>query len=394
MSRRPHQGFRSGNWSGSTGDSLTAQFDYSWDLEHATTGFPNHSCVIHGTRSTTAGSMPSTVETWTLKLPRADMAWEDVEDRLSVGVGEANEISDSLQQSPYKPRFRDGAILYPRMLLCVEEISAGPLGAGAGRMKVQSFRSPQDKDPWKKVPSLVATVERRFVHPMLLGETVLPFRLTTARQAVVPVVDGQLLEPDAVENFPGLAVWWDQADRAWRENCGKTDPPPLATRIDYHSQLSAQLPAPAVRVVYTKSGNTLAACSVHDTTALIDHKLYWGAAANLSEAAYLEAILNSATLLARVQPLQARGLFGPRDFDKAVFSVPFPEFSHNIDLHQELASLGRQAQQIAQQVDIAGAATFQSARKLIRAALTADGVGPAIEQAVAQLVPLELVTAP
>ena len=394
MSRQPHRGFRSGKWSGATGDALTAQFFQSWDLEHATTGFPNHSCVIHGTRTTTAGPMPQEVELWTLKLPRPDMPWDDIKEHLTVTTGDINEVGNTLTPSPYESRFRQGAILLPRVLVGVEPIDPGPLGAGAGRIKVQSFRSTQEKTPWKELPSLIATVDRRFVRPMLLGETVLPFRLTAARSAVVPVVAEELLEPEAVENYPGLATWWDQADRAWRDNCGKSHPPPLAKRIDYHAQLSAQLPIPPVRVVYTKSGNTLAACMVRDTTALIDHKLYWATATNSSEAAYLEAILNSATLLARIQPLQARGLFGPRDFDKAVFSVPFPEFSHDIDLHQELAALGQQAQHVAEHVDITAAATFQAARKLIRTALTEVGVGPAIENAVAQLVPLELVAAP
>lgn len=144
-------------------------------------------------------------------------------------------------------------------------------------------------------------------------------------------------------------------------------------------------------MVYTKSGNTLAAAIVRDVSAIIDHKLYWASVAAESEGHYLCAILNSATLLDRVKPLQALGLFGTRDFDKNVFTVPFPKYDATNNLHTRLAGLGAQSEEVAAAVDISGARTFQAARKTVAAALVAAGISQEIESAVAELVPVEVV---
>ncbi len=93
---------------------------------------------------------------------------------------------------------------------------------------------------------------------------------------------------------------------------------------NYQRGLQNQLPGPAIRVVYSASGMYLAAAVLTGHMAVIEHKLYWAAAATLDEATYLTAVLNSNVLLQIVQPLQARGEHNPRDFDKYVWQAPIP----------------------------------------------------------------------
>lgn len=218
----------------------------------------------------------------------------------------------------------------------------------------------------------------------------LPFRTLEPRNAVLPLSDAAILKPDEIELHDGLNAWWAEAESTWEQHRPKTETKPLSERMDYHAQLSAQLPVNPVRVVYTASGNTLAAAIVRDTRAVIEHKLYWMPAMVESEAHYLCAILNSAPVLTQVQPLQAIGLFGGRDFDKNVFAVPFPTFDSDDSDHRRLAALGKQAEKQAATVDVTGATTFQAARTLVRAHLVKTGTEAAIVAAVTQLLLAEV----
>ncbi|MGH3416719.1 MAG: hypothetical protein ACRDSS_09650 [Actinocrinis sp.] len=123
---------------------------------------------------------------------------------------------------------------------------------------------------------------------------------------------------------------------------------------------------------------------------MIEHKLYWMPAMVESETHYLCAILNSAPVLTQVQPLQAIGLFGGRDFDKNVFAVPFPTFDSADSDHLHLAALGKQAEKQAADVDVSGANTFQAARTLVRNHLIETGTEAAIVAAVTQLLLAEV----
>ena len=105
-----------------------------------------------------------------------------------------------------------------------------------------------------------------------------------------------------------------------------------------------------------------------------------------AEGRYLLAVLNSVTLLERVRPLQSRGLFGPRDFDKNVFRVPIPTFDPYDERHDSVVALAQYAEDLAATVDVDGMSTG-AARKAIAKALTADGVQASIEQIVEEILP-------
>jgi len=168
--------------------------------------------------------------------------------------------------------------------------------------------------PWKTLPDLVGTIERQFLRPVFVGDTVLPFRVRPAATGVIPW-DGTRLETTTtsrLDQYPGLADWWRKAEKVWDRH--RSSDLTLLGQLNYRGKLSAQLPSSQHRVVYTKSGMYLAAAYLDDVRAVIDHKLYWATVSGPDEGRYLTAVLNSDALLQLVRPLQARGEHNPRDF--------------------------------------------------------------------------------
>lgn len=141
--------------------------------------------------------------------------------------------------------------------------------------------------------------------------------------------------------------------------------------------------------MYTKAGNSLNAAVITDESAVIDHKLYWAHAHPDVEAWYLCAIFNSETFREEVVGYQPVGLFGPRDFDKYVFEVPFPRFEQSDPLHKAIADAGQRAAVCAESVQLDGSEYFTTARSLIRDALDSTGLSDEIDTLV-----LDLLTRP
>ncbi len=223
--------------------------------------------------------------------------------------------------------------------------------------------------------------------PLYLGESVAPYRLLEPVLAVVPWDDGERRLMDAAEaqraGYRHLAGWMEAAERLWREY-GRSGLS-FVEQLDYYGKLSAQFPAPAIRVLYSKAGTLPAAAVLTDTAGVIDHKLYWAAAGSPEEARYLIGVLNSETARQRVAHLQSRGQWGARDFDKLMFELPIPQFDASAPLHRDLAEAARQAEAVAAKVGLPEGVHFVRARRLIREALRDDGVAQRIDALVARL---------
>lgn len=387
LTRLPHSGFRSGDWASAETGQLSVSFGTSWDLTKAPTGFPMVSCVITGTATTPARAMTAEVQRWSSSLRAPDATWAAAQGTFTVTHGVLTQMAadDALPVSPYKRKFRQGAILVPRVLVTVEDAPSTALGAGAGRRRVRSRRTTAEKAPWKHVQTLVGSVEAQHVYPTHLGETIAPYRVLDPIEAVLPLGNDRLLTHSEIAEEPGLADWWSKAEAAWEANKVANDRSDLLTRIDFHGQLAAQVPIASHRVVYSKSGSALAAARVEDPGAIIDHKLYWAPVASVAEGRYLVGILNSATLLRRVAPLQAVGLFGPRDFDKNVFYVAFGPYDATDPDHVALAAAVERAESLAASVPVG--ARFQATRASIRQALAEAGLADEIEELVARVLP-------
>jgi methylase of polypeptide subunit release factors len=381
LSRQTYEGFRAGDFSSSSAMCSVA-FVTPWDLGKVQPDpFPVPSSVVFGVRASQAKPLPSLVLAWSGDAPQHGTEGGT----LTAIEGAVESVTGQEAGSPYRERFRDGGILYPRMLIMVQEAAASPLGIPQGRRGLRSRRGALDKSPWKDLPSHEGVVESIFVRRAYLGESVAPFRLLTIPEAVIPydgirLMDGSDLR---IDRYPGLAAWWRQAEQIWLAN-RTSERRTLIEQLDYMHQLSAQFPIAQRRVVYTKAGNTLAAAIVEDHLGVVDHKLYWAPVTNQQEALYLVAILNAAITNELVKPYQSVGAFGPRDFDKYVWRAPIPSFNSENPVHRRLADLAEEAQAAAQEVELEGNESFQRARRMIRDKLRAAGISSALDDAVRQ----------
>ena len=388
LSRLAYEGFRSGRFA-SLEDVVWLKFVESWDLHKVQPDpFPVPCSVILGHKcgpEDPPPPMPTAVLQWSGRLPASDIAWDDAKGHLFTASASVQIATTTGPRSPYSERFTQGANLVPRMLVCVVQDTGSPLGAGAGRVAVRSHRTTQEKAPWKSLPDLHGHVERQFVFPVHLGSTVTPYRLLEPWKAVLPVAGGGVLSDEGIDAYPDLSARWGAAEAIWQAHRSDSTKISLTEQVDWQGKLGKQFPVPTYRVVYTKSGTKLAAATVTDQRQAIDHKLYWAPAATLAEARYLTAIFNSTALLTRVQGLQSRGQFGARDFDTYVFAVPFPEYDSSNATHVAIVAAAERAEEVAARVPLPESAGFQRARKLIREALAAEGIGAEVEAHVEEL---------
>jgi hypothetical protein len=273
------------------------------------------------------------------------------------------------------------------MLCLVERQSGGRLGVDPSAPPVISRRNPQEKRPWKDLPAIQSRVEAEFLRPVLLGESIVPYRVFRPFEGVVPVSEGgAMLDTQAALNlgYEGLPGWMRKAEAVWTANA-ESGAMTLVARWNYHNELSAQFPVAPLRVVYAKAGSQPAACLLREPRSVIDHMLYWMPLSGELEGLFLTAILNSETARARAERYQARGQFGARHFDKVIFNLPIPRFDPAIPLHRALADAARQAEALAAAVAFPEGVKFQRARALVRAALTEAGLSRTIDRLVAEL---------
>jgi hypothetical protein len=205
-------------------------------------------------------------------------------------------------------------------------------------------------------------------------------------EAVIPVTEqGTPLNAEAAANrgFTDLHGWLTKAEHIWGQynRSNRT----LIDQLNYINQLSSQFPIPPLRVVYAKAGVQPASCLLRDPSVVVDHKLYWLAPTSEAEGRYLTAILNSETVRTRAEQFQARGQFGARDFDKAMFNLPIPRFDAGTAIHVALADTAAEAEKIAVTVELPDGVQFQRARALVRAALKEANVWQKIDILVAEL---------
>jgi hypothetical protein len=389
LSRGQYEPLRSGSYL--TG---AVQWDAAWAMnDDVQPLFPVPSCVLFGRRRATSRAAPEEVRVYSGPLPMRD-APEEVFDRL-VAEGKFTVTEKAPRPteglftggSAYRSAFRQGATLVPRMLCFVERKPAGRLGHDPSAPYVLSRRSSQEKQPWKDLPGIENQVEAEYLRPVLLGESILPYRAWRPFEAVIPVDDkGEVLDSKAaMKRFRmGLSDWMRKAEAVWKKNAESGDMT-LIGRWNYHNELGAQFPLAPLRVVYAKAGTVPAACVVRDPSFVIDHKLYWAAPTTVREANYLAAILNSEEARGRAEKWQSRGQWGARDFDKVIFNLPIPRFDAASELHLALAKAGAKAEKLAAAVPLPDDVKFQRARKLVRDALIEAGAARDIDALVARL---------
>jgi len=389
---RPHSGFRKGAYTTKSGEPVTVAFMSPWDLKDIQPSFfPLKACVVLGRRQQAndiALPLPERAKSWVGRFDTEHATWAEAAPHISIF--DAEPLGSFMQQSPYASRFTQGATIVPRVLFLINLDKANPLGTVAGQQPVRSRRSTTEKNPWKLLDDLTGTVEREFIKPVYTGECILPFLCLPPMQAVIPW-DGHRLLRDGdfgLGRYPGLADWLHKTGTAWMRH-RSSERLSLTERLDYRRGVTQQFPIAQHRVVYNASGAYLAAAIVEDSSAIIEHKLYWAPAISLDEARYLTAILNSNALTMAVRPMQARGEHNPRDFDKYVFHLPIPRYDPADAAHARLASLAEHATYVAAAIALPDV-RFERQRKHVREALEHDGVAEDIDALVKALIDIAL----
>lgn len=371
LDRGYFKGFRSGRYPDPEGPTTVA-FTGSWDLRRLRPHFfPRASSVVFGKRSEKSPhALPVETVRWTGRIPRTAHTWAEVQSHITRQPADLV-ISDdeSVAASPYDRRFAEGATIVPRVLFIVEPQSESPLGLGAGRRAVQSMRSSTEKEPWKDLGPMKGVVETEFVRPVLVGENVIPYRVVSSREAVLPLKGDQILDDKSLELYPDLANWWQQAEETWNEH-RSSERLTLPERLDFRNGLSDQIPIAPLRVVYSKAGMHVAAALLDQPDTLIDHKLFWGTVATCAEGWYLCAILNNPELTAQVRPLMSYGK-DERDIDKHVWELPIPLYDPSDSVHQRLSVLGRQEAEAVAALNLDENTYFVTLRQRVREILAA-----------------------
>ncbi len=394
MTRRQFALFRKGLYGAAQKRSarliyVTVQFTDAWVFsDQVKPLFPVPSCVLFAKPGDAPGPrLPGKVQVAAGNLPRRDASPKEAKQYLSWHDDVwPSERTDRVTEG-YADLFRDGAIVYPRVLFTVQSAQTSRLGANPTNPLIESRRTVQEKPPWKNVPSLRRNIESEFLYPLYPGESIAPYRVLTPILSVVPWDSEQncLLDSGGAQSrgYAYLAGWMAEAEHIWsRHNSGRRK---LLQQLDYYGQLSAQFPIARLRVVYTKSGTLPAAALLFDRQGVIDHELYWLAVEIIAEGRYLLAILNSETTRKRAEHLQSRGQWGARHFDKVMLSLPIPHFDNSNKLHKALEKAAGHAEKIAAAVQLKEGMHFIRARKEIRNALHDDGIAQKIDVLVAEL---------
>ena len=313
LSRRAYKKFRDAEVAHFGFVEFRLRFTAAWAFGPAVEPlFPVPSCVLFAKahKKAKAAPLPAKLYAFEGHLLRRDADEVEAASSLRKFVALWPPEASNEGESLYRDRFRNGATLWPRRLVLVELVpSTGPLPRNPETPLVRGRTGNQDKPPWKNLLPPRGTVEKKFLHPVLLGESVAPFRVISSLQAVIPWVEerDELVNARgaASQGYPRLSQWLEKTEALWNANGRRRRS--FLEQYDFYGQLSAQFPIAPIRVAYTKAGTNLAAAVISDELAVIDQKLYWGPVESLEEAHYLCAILNSEVLRVGVAPYQAQG---------------------------------------------------------------------------------------
>lgn len=385
LDRGQYAGFRDGSLGEVAGGHITVSFGQPWDLRRLRPHFfPRGSAVVFGRRASQPGEMPSVAEVWSGRIDDSEASWAEVAKDI---VREPSPIYRSRAEAPshYRAKFHQGAALVPRALFFVEPALDSPLGVPAGHRRVRSSRSANEKPPWKELASRTAVLEAEFVHPMVAGQVVLPFRIYDRLEVVIPVRERDNLAEDQarLRAYPRVAAWWDTANQLWADN-RKGDKLSLADQLDYRGKLSKQLVSSGPRVIYSKSGMHMVACRLPAADVVVNDSLYWAEVASEDEALFLCTVLNSHALTMAVRPLMSYGK-DERHFDKYVWQVGIPTFDADNPEHGALAEIGRELETFVGSLEIPADTYFVTARTSVREAIAASPLGREAEALVEQL---------
>ncbi len=379
LNRPAYAGLREGIYGTAAQVCIVEAWSFDEDVQPL---FPVPACVLIARRGK-PGPLPAQVTRYGGNLPRRDATEAEADRALRHATAPWPPIPKLEGASPYRARFTNGATIYPRRFFFVEPEQAGRLGMNPAAPRMHGRVSGLDKRPWNLVTPPRGPVEKEFLHPVLLGESLAPFRLLAPATAVIPLDGRTLLDARgaADRGHRSLAAWLRDIEAKWSEHSNKDahGKPRMTLRqqLDHMRKLTIQRGTQReLRLAYAKAGTLPAAAIVDMPEAIFDHMVYWASIRSVEEGNYLAAIINSETARARIATMQPRGQGGARHFDNLVWELPIPEFDARNALHRALADIGAEAARVAARVPLDPGQHFTRQRRAIRGALTARASPP------------------
>jgi methylase of polypeptide subunit release factors len=344
-----------------------------WDLENVSPLFNVPAAVALGDLISDASkTLPGEILSGHLKRKNASLeeAQRDLRSETTefhiVQQGKRSFLSTtrkkiSSQRSFYQPRFKEGATLVPRNFWFVQFKVIPGLGMDISQPVVATDprADAEAKQPYKGM-HFDAPIEAEFLYATLLSTDLLPFGHFDFRPVVLPLgEDAQgyklLSAPQArAKGYTKLPEWLERAQQSWerkrQEKAGRMN---ILQRLDLQRGLTDQNPRAKCVVIYPKSASFLCAAVVRSKPMafrvglqrvgtrgfLADYVTYYLETSDIGEARYLSAVLNSPAIDALIKPMQARGLWGPRDITKKVWELPIPEYNPRCQDHMRLARI-------------------------------------------------------
>ena len=226
-------------------------------------------------------------------------------------------------------------------------------------------------------------VEIKFLKPVLLGESLAPFRVLGPALGVIPADDrGRVLDAAGARAIGArrLAEWLDDCETKWNthaaRNAAGSPKMTLRENIDHLRKLSQQFPLAGLRVVYAASGILPAAVMVSSDGMVVEHACYWTSARTPAEGRFLCALLNSERLRAAIEDLQPKGQGGARHFDNLIWELPIPEYDSRDPLHRDLADLAAECERVAAAVALPKAPIYPATQAHPRCLAAGGLIGP------------------
>jgi type I restriction-modification system DNA methylase subunit len=344
-----------------------------WDLEGVTPLFNVPAAVAFGDlQSDVSKTLPG--EVFEGELGRKNASWGEAEPCLKiqstnfhvVQQGNRSYFSTSKKRisgrrSFYQPYFKEGATIVPRNFWFVEFKPDSALGIDPKQPLVSTDprAEAEAKKPYKGT-RFEGPIEADFLYATLLSTDLLPFGHFDFRPVVLPLIEDsqgyQLLNAQQAQakGFLRAAAWLERVQATWkklREEKAKRGT--VLHWLNYRNKLTDQNPKAKYVVLYPKSATFLCAAAVQTKQIprkvgaqeillqrfVADHVTYAFETEERQEAEYVVSVLNSPTVDELIKPMQARGLWGPRDIHKKVWELPIPEFDHRKKSHVRLAEI-------------------------------------------------------
>jgi hypothetical protein len=386
-----------------------------WDLEEVSPLFNVPAAVVFGdVLSDASKTLPGEILSGRLKRKNASLAdakrelKAEATDFYVVQQGKRTFLSTtrkkiSSQRSFYQPLFKEGATIVPRSFWFVEFKVIPGLGMDVSQPVVATDPRAQAeaKQPYKDI-RFEAPVEAEFLYASLLSTDLLPFGYLDVRPVVLPLIEEaqgyRLLnaEQARAKGYLRLPEWLERAQIFWarrrKEKAKKSD---ALSWLNYRNKLTDQNPKASYVVLYSRSATFL--CAAMLKAKALSHKVgeqevalrrfvatdvtYTYETENQKEGDYLVAVLNSPTVDTLIKPMQARGLWGPRDITKKVWELPIPQFNPADRAHLRLAEIAEAcAEKVKEMVptlkglfkDLRGPRAIGRARTAVREALKAE----------------------